>query len=170
MVEKNESISTIATNFVDLKDPRVVGRSNHKLLDILVIGICTVVCGGDDYPSMRSFGKAKEEWLGTFLELPNGIPSSDTFWRVFGALDPDQFQECFLNWMATISTVTEGEIVDAIRRGARTVQGIQFATRAGMGRCQRNWCGSKLINILAKELGMSETDVTFKGHGSEILR
>jgi len=79
MVEKNKSISTLATNFVGLDDPRVAGRSVHKLIDILVIGICTVICSGDDYPTMKEFGKTKEQWFRTFLELPNGIPSHDTF-------------------------------------------------------------------------------------------
>lgn len=111
MVEKNKSISTIATNFAELKDPRVVGRSDHKLIDILVIGICTVICGGDDYPAMEEFGKAKEQWFGTFLELAAGIPSHDTFWRVFSALDPEQFQACFLAWMNAISKTSSGEII-----------------------------------------------------------
>jgi len=111
MVEKNKSISTIATSFADLKDPRVVGRSAHRLIDILVIGICTVICGGDDYPAMEEFGKAKEEWFRTFLELPAGIPSHDTFWRLFSALDPEQFQACFLAWMNAISKTASGEII-----------------------------------------------------------
>jgi predicted transposase YbfD/YdcC len=111
MVEKNKSISTIGTNFADLSDPRVVGRSDHKLIDILVIGICTVICGGDDYLAMKEFGDAKESWFRTFLELPNGIPSHATFWRVFSALDPEQFQACFLSWMSAISTKTDGEII-----------------------------------------------------------
>jgi len=67
-------------------------------------------------------------------------------------------------------TVTEGEIVEAIRRGARTVQGIQFRTRAGMGRCQRGFCGPRVVEILARELGVPQTEVTFKGPGSEILK
>jgi glycerol-3-phosphate dehydrogenase len=67
-------------------------------------------------------------------------------------------------------TVTEGEIVEAIRRGARTVQGIQFRTRAGMGRCQRGFCGPRVVGILARELGIPPTEVTFKGVGSEILK
>ena len=67
-------------------------------------------------------------------------------------------------------TVTEGEIVEAIRRGARTVQGIQFRTRAGMGRCQRGFCGPRVVGILARELGIPMTEVTIKGAGSEILK
>lgn len=111
MVKKNKSISTIATNFADLKDHRVAGRSDHKLIDILVIGICTVICGGDDYAAMEQFGKAKEKWFRSFLELPAGIPSHDTFWRVFSALDPEQFQTCFLTWMNAISNTSSGEII-----------------------------------------------------------
>lgn len=111
MVVKNQSIGTLATHFADLDDPRVVERCRHKLIDILVIGICTVICGGDDYPSMEAFGKAKKKWLSSFLELPNGIPTADTFWRVFGALDPEQFQACFLSWMKSVSQLCKGEII-----------------------------------------------------------
>jgi glycerol-3-phosphate dehydrogenase len=67
-------------------------------------------------------------------------------------------------------TVTEGEIVEAVRRGARTVQGVQFRTRAGMGRCQRGFCGPRVVSILARELGIPPTEVTFRGAGSEILK
>lgn len=111
MALENRTAGTLETHFSDLSDPRVEGRCNHKLIDILVIGICTVICGGDDYPSMKTFGKAKERWFRTFLELPHGIPSADTFWRVFGALDPEQFQASFLNWMNAISHLSAGEIV-----------------------------------------------------------
>ena len=111
MTAANETATAIEHYFADLTDPRVNRTRRHKLIDILVIGICTVICGGDDYPAMEEFGKAKEEWFQTFLELPNGIPSHDTFWRVFGALDPEQFQVCFLSWMNAISSKTSGEII-----------------------------------------------------------
>jgi len=111
MSKTNNPTAAIESYFSELTDPRVVGRSRHKLIDIMVIGICTVICGGDDYEAMEAFGKAKEKWFRTFLELPSGIPSHDTFWRVLGALDPEQFQACFLSWMSAISTQTEGEIV-----------------------------------------------------------
>ncbi len=111
MEQVEVTTASIGSHFANLKDPRVNRRRLHKLVDILTIGVCTVICGGDDYPSMHAFGKAKEGWLRTFLELPNGIPSSDTFWRVFGAIDPEQFQECFLKWMTSVSTNTKGEII-----------------------------------------------------------
>jgi predicted transposase YbfD/YdcC len=111
MVEIDRPAAAIESYFADLRDPRVNRTRRHKLIDILIIGICTVICGGDDYEAMEEFGKAKAKWFETFLELPNGIPSHDTFWRVFSALDPEQFQQCFLEWMSAISAMTSGEII-----------------------------------------------------------
>jgi predicted transposase YbfD/YdcC len=80
-------------------------------LDIVVIAICAIICGADDWVAVEMFGNAKQEWLSKFLELPNGIPSHDTFGRVFGALDPEQFQSCFLNWISAVSEITQGQVV-----------------------------------------------------------
>ena len=111
MDDKANNVAALGRYFGELDDPRVDRTRLHKFIDILVIGICTVICGGDDYASMAAFGRAKEAWLRTILELPNGIPSHDTFWRVFSALDAEQFQDCFLEWMAAINDVTNGEII-----------------------------------------------------------
>jgi hypothetical protein len=93
----------IERHFADLRDPRVERTKRHKLLDIVVLAICGVICGADDWVSMQQFGEAKQEWFQGFLELPNGIPSHDTFGRVFGRLDPDQFQTCFTNWILSVT-------------------------------------------------------------------
>lgn len=111
MVVKTRVAATIETYFSDLSDPRIERTKRHKLLDIMVIAICAVICGGDDYVAMADFGQAKEAWLGQYLELPKGIPSHDTFWRVFRALDPEEFQRCFVSWMSAVSALTGGEIV-----------------------------------------------------------
>src|ERR1043165_10040274 len=91
------------TSFIDLfsnlPDPRVERTRRHKLIDILVITIAAVLSGCDDWNEIELYGHSKEEWLRQFLELPEGIPSHDTFNRVFRLLDPVQFSRCFLAWM-----------------------------------------------------------------------
>lgn len=85
--------------FGRLKDPRLNRRKRHLLLDIIGIAICAVVSGCDDWQQIETFGKSRRDWLKTFLRLPHGIPSHDTFERVFDRLDPPAFQACFRAWM-----------------------------------------------------------------------
>lgn len=94
---------TIARLFADLPDPRVARTRKHRLDDILAIALCAVVAGADGFEEIERFGRAREDWLGTFLELPHGIPSHDTFNRVFAALDRAKFAACFARWMADLS-------------------------------------------------------------------
>lgn len=84
-----------------IKDPRRTngGHILHKLEDIIIIGLCTVVCGGEDFLDMEEFGKERAEWLETFLELPHGIPDSDTFRRVFERINPETLSECLYDWL-----------------------------------------------------------------------
>jgi predicted transposase YbfD/YdcC len=103
--------ASLAEHFGDLEDPRIDRTKRHDLLDILVIALCAIICGADGWVAVESFGHAKEEWLRTFLELPNGIPSHDTFGRVFALLDSQQFERCFRSWMAAVFTRTEGQVV-----------------------------------------------------------
>ena len=97
-----DAIASIEHHFADLDDPRIDRTKLHKLLDIVVIAICAVICGADDWVAVETFGNAKHDWFKKFLELPNGIPSHDTFGRVFGQLDPDQFRTCFHNWISAV--------------------------------------------------------------------
>lgn len=101
----------IGKAFAGWEDPRQAMKQRHKFVDVLVIAICAAICGADDWESVATFGRAKERWFRTFLALPKGIPSHDTFWRIFRWLDPEQFQACFLRWMGEIAQVTEGEVV-----------------------------------------------------------
>jgi predicted transposase YbfD/YdcC len=103
--------SSIAEHFCALKDPRTGRMVDHYLIDIVTIAICAVICGADDWVAVETFGRAQESWLRTFLRLPHGIPSDDTFRRVFAALEAEAFQQCFVNWMQAMSQLTEGEIV-----------------------------------------------------------
>ena len=82
--------------FEGLEDPRLNNHNlRHNLVDILVITILATICGADTWTEINEFGTAKHEWLETFLELPNGIPSHDTFSRVFSLIDPQKFEACF---------------------------------------------------------------------------
>jgi predicted transposase YbfD/YdcC len=106
-----EPAPTIVAHFDDVEDPRNGRRQDHLLLDIITIAICGVICGADGWVAVEAFGKAKEKWLRTFLKLPNGIPSHDTFGRVFAHLNPEQFQNGFLSWVQAITQLTEGQVV-----------------------------------------------------------
>ena len=96
--------------FGDVNDPR--GQNvRHPLLSIIIIAICGTLCGADNWVDIEMYGQAKQDWLSTFLDLPHGIPSHDTFGRVFRQLDPDEFQQSFHTWTMTICELTQGEVV-----------------------------------------------------------
>lgn len=105
------SAANLTRHFANLTDPRVDRTKEHLLLDIIVMAICAILAGADGWVAVEAFGRAKEKWLRTFLELPNGIPSHDTFGRVFAALDPVEFQQAFASWIQAISARLNGEIV-----------------------------------------------------------
>jgi predicted transposase YbfD/YdcC len=107
-------------HFADLEDPRVDRTKRHGLLDIVAVALCAVVCGADTWVDVEQFGKSKEAWLRSFLALPNGVPSHDTFGRVFAALDPAQFEACFRSWVGAVAARLGGQVVavdgKAVRR------------------------------------------------------
>jgi predicted transposase YbfD/YdcC len=92
----------IGEHFASLTDPRVERCRIHVLAEIVTIALCGLLCGADDWVAIEAFGQGKEVWLRTFLTLPGGIPSHDTFGRVFARLDPDEFRQCFLAWVQTV--------------------------------------------------------------------
>jgi hypothetical protein len=103
----------VAEHFADLPDPRTGPAQRHPLLDILVIALCALICGADTFADIARFGEAKSDWLQERLglELPSGIPSHDTFVRVFAQLDPDLFSQCFQAWTQTLHTKTQGQVI-----------------------------------------------------------
>ena len=96
------SALAIAKHFHSLPDPRVAGRRKHLLTDIVVMTICGVISGCNDWQQIATFARARHEWLKQYLRLPNGVPSHDTFERVFDRLDPAAFQACFREWMQAL--------------------------------------------------------------------
>lgn len=105
-------LASIQEHFIDLKDPRRETKNKcHNFLDILVIAICGAISGANYWTGIASYGRAKESWLRTFLELPEGIPSHDTFNDIFIKIDPEQFEKCFASWVSSLSTLLPGEVV-----------------------------------------------------------
>lgn len=110
---------TLQEHFATLQDPRIERTKRHQLLAIITIALCAVICGADTWVDVEEFGHAKRAWLETFLELPNGIPSHDTFGRVFARLDPEQFQACFLSWVRAINMVLPAQQIAIDGKTAR---------------------------------------------------
>jgi predicted transposase YbfD/YdcC len=103
--------TSIWEHFCVLPDPRVDRTKLHKLEDILTIALCAVICGAETWVDIADFGQAKEAWLRTFLELPHGIASHDTFGRIFAVLDPRGFEQCFQSWIADLAGSSEGKLI-----------------------------------------------------------
>lgn len=103
--------SSLHAHFGDLDDPRVQGRCAHQLFDIVVIALLAVLAGAEGWDAMETYGKAKEAWLATFLSLPHGIPSHDTFRRVWSRLDPTQLEARFQHWIASLLETLDATVV-----------------------------------------------------------
>ncbi len=103
--------TTISKHFGELHDPRQEGMVEHKLLDMVTIAVCAVICGAQSWVDVELFGRSRERWLKQFLELPGGIPSHDTFGRVFALLNAEQFQRCFGAWMQEVCQRLGGQVI-----------------------------------------------------------
>jgi hypothetical protein len=93
------------------EDPRDPSKCRHQLIDLVVIAIAAVLCGANDLANIEAFGKAKIKWFRRFLDLENGIPSHDTFGRVFALLSPKAFQACFRGWIESVRRVYADEVI-----------------------------------------------------------
>lgn len=132
---RKKPAQSITKHFASVEDPRPGNAKRHVLLAIIVIAICAAVCGADTWVEVEVWGNANQKWLRTFLELPNGIPSHDTFRRVFMLLDPSQFRRCFLAWVRAVSKLTHGQIV--------AIDGKQLR------RSQDRTCGKNALSMVS---------------------
>ena len=105
-------LEAIEEHFSKVNDPRVDRTKEHKLIDMIAIAICGVICGAQGWVDIELFGKSKLPWLKTFLELPNGIPSHDTFGRVFSRIDAQEFQLAFYEWVWAVNDIVQGQIIN----------------------------------------------------------
>jgi predicted transposase YbfD/YdcC len=105
-------LEAIEEHFGKVSDPRINRTKDHKLIDIIAIAICAVICGAEGWVDIELYGKSKQPWLSTFLELPNGIPSHDTFGRVFSLLDAQQFQLAFYEWVFAVNEIVQGQVIN----------------------------------------------------------
>lgn len=123
-----EEAQSILDYFAELPDPRRNNENKrHQLIDIIAISILATICGAEHFTEMEEWAEINEDWLRTFLELPNGIPSHDTFGSVFARLDSAEFKRCFIAWVESIRTATAGEVIPidgkTMRRSGNRVQG-----------------------------------------------
>jgi predicted transposase YbfD/YdcC len=105
------SSRNLQEHFRQLVDPRMGPAKRHELLDILMIAVCAMLCGAEGFTEIAQCGRCKAQWFASWLALPHGIPSHDTFNRVFGLIDPAQFMDCFLAWTQSLREVVAGELV-----------------------------------------------------------
>ena len=103
--------ATIQDHFSGLTDPRVERTKHHPLINIVTIAICAVICGAETWVDIEMYGKSKQDWLAGFLDLAKGIPSHDTFGRVFARIDPEEFQSHFLSWIRAVFEVSNGQVI-----------------------------------------------------------
>jgi hypothetical protein len=125
--------------FSKLEDPRVEGRTEHRLTDIVAITLAAVLCDAESWNEIEMFGDAKKEWLGTFLELRGGIPSHDTFNRFFAMLYPHSFEKCFREWAGAVSELSEGQVVSV---DGKTICGAKRPGGRSHVHMIRAWAGA----------------------------
>jgi predicted transposase YbfD/YdcC len=107
---QTKQVLSLEESFRKIQDPRVDRTKLHKLMDIIIIAICAVICGAEGWGEIEQFGKEKQQWLENILELPNGIPSHDTIRRVFSKINPQEFEQCFFDWVSGLTETISGVV------------------------------------------------------------
>lgn len=107
----NSPIASLEKHFQNLTDPRAEHSIAHLLIEMVIITICAVICGANNWVEIENYGHAKKEWLETFLELPHGIPSHDTLMRLFVRLKPKELEQCFLSWIEAVTEIKKGQVI-----------------------------------------------------------
>ncbi len=127
---RKKPLEAIEEHFSKVSDPRMDRTKEHKLIEIIAIAICAVICGAEGWTDIENFGNSKLSWLKTFLELPNGIPSHDTFGRVFSLIDAQQFQLAFYEWVWAVNDIIQGQIINIDGKQLRGSKATVLGKRA----------------------------------------
>jgi len=144
-------------HFISLEDPRVERTKRHELMDIIVIAVSAVICGAEGWTEVADFGRIRKPWFESFLALPNGIPSHDTFGRVFSRLDPEQFQRCFVSWISALHRTTAGQVI-----------AIDGKTLRGTLEKSAGKAAIHLVSAWASDNNLMLGQVKVDGHSNEI--
>jgi predicted transposase YbfD/YdcC len=171
---------TLMDFLAKITEPRHSRTRAHHLGEVLIIAICALLCGGEGFNDMEHFGKAREAWFRTFLKLPNGIPSHDTFNRVFSMIDPLKFMEVFIEWTHTLRSTLEGDIIaidgKALRRaskkGSRIPQVVSAWSRdngISLGQIQVDEKSNEItaVPLLLRQLDLAGCIVTLDAMGCQ---
>ena len=152
------AIIPLKEHFSSLDDPRAQHSIEHLLIDIVLVTICAVICGADTWVEIENYGIAKQEWLETFLELPNGIPSHDTFERLFARLRPEQLQQCFLNWVQAVFNLTDGQLINL---DGKTLRGsYDRGGKQGMIHMVSAWASENRLVLGQRKVNEKSNEIT----------
>jgi len=146
-----KTTSDLRVVFSQIEDPRSDINKLHKLEDILLIGVISVICAADTWKNMETYAKAKEVFLRTFLDLPHGIPSDDTFNRVFSSIDSEQFEKCFIRWVGELVDLTKGEVVPI---DGKTIRGAKSGGKKSPFHMVSAWASTN--NMVLGQVKVSE--------------
>jgi predicted transposase YbfD/YdcC len=154
----DDAILPLKEHFSGLDDPRAQHSIEHLLLDIVIVTICAVICGADTWVEIENYGLAKQEWLETFLDLPNGIPSHDTFERMFARLRPEQLQQCFLNWVQAVFNITDGQLISL---DGKTLRGsYDRGGKQGMIHMVSAWASQNRLVLGQRKVNEKSNEIT----------
>lgn len=143
--------------FSGIQDPRVDRTKDHLLEDIIFIAISSVICGAETWNDMEDFGKAKIDWLKTFLKLPGGIPTHDTFNRVFSALEPSEFERSFIDWTRSVARLTEGEVVSI---DGKTIRGSRDKGNKSVVHMVSAWASANNLVLGQRKINDKSNEIT----------
>lgn len=154
----NSAIASLKEHFADLPDPRAQHRIEHLLIDIVLLTICAVICGAESWVEIENYGITKQQWLETWLELPNGIPSHDTIERVFARLRPEAVQQCFLQWVQAVFEVSGGQLIALDGKTLR--RSYERGSKQGMIHMVSAWATQNRIVLGQRKVNEKSNEIT----------